>query len=70
VFTCATVARYEGEWVGGYRDGHGQMIYSDQTIYRGQWKRGYKHGFGLEVDAMGTVGTLNLALAREFRFTP
>lgn len=38
---------YTGEWRGGFRDGHGLMIWSDGARYEGEWKYGKPSGKGL-----------------------
>lgn len=38
---------YTGDWKGGFRDGHGLMIWSDGAKYEGQWKYGRPNGKGL-----------------------
>lgn len=39
-------ADYEGEWRGGFRDGHGKMTYRDGSVYEGEWSYGYPAGQG------------------------
>jgi len=31
-------AIYEGEWIGGFRDGFGQMTWPDGATYIGNWR--------------------------------
>ena len=39
--------KYTGERdPNGYRNGHGQFVFSDGSIYRGQWWQGLRHGYG------------------------
>ena len=30
-------ATYKGQWLGGFRHGHGTIVYSDDTKYSGSW---------------------------------
>jgi hypothetical protein len=39
-------ARYQGEWVGGFRHGRGSLEFPDGTTYVGQWLEGQPHGPG------------------------
>lgn len=39
-------ATYDGEWVGGVRDGMGKQCWPDGTVYVGEWKRGRSGGSG------------------------
>lgn len=38
--------RYEGEWVGGVRHGHGTLRYASGDVYTGGWVAGHRHGSG------------------------
>jgi hypothetical protein len=46
-------AKYSGEWVGGFRDGIGKMVWKDGAIYVGEWKYGHAWGEGKFTHAMG-----------------
>mmetsp|Transcript_32891 Transcript_32891/g.57483 ORF Transcript_32891/g.57483 Transcript_32891/m.57483 type:complete len:372 (-) Transcript_32891:1373-2488(-) len=37
---------YDGQWLGGFRDGWGIMVWADGSIYRGFWSFGYPKGEG------------------------
>lgn len=50
-----TNAEYEGEWLGGFRDGYGIMRWSDGASYEGDWIDNRAHGFGKFVHAIGDV---------------
>ena len=39
-------ATYKGQWLGGFRHGHGTIVYSDETKYSGSWQLGQPHGYG------------------------
>lgn len=39
-------ATYDGEWLGGIRDGVGKQCWPDGTVYVGEWKRGRAGGRG------------------------
>lgn len=38
-----------GEWINGYQNGKGKLIYNDGTKYTGDFKDGMKHGNGYMV---------------------
>lgn len=40
---------YEGEWVEGYRHGHGELNCVDGSVYEGQWRADMFNGQGEEV---------------------
>ena len=37
-YTYMSGAVYTGEWLGGFRDGFGTMIWKDGATYKGDWK--------------------------------
>ena len=37
---------YEGEWVGGVRQGVGVIMYQNNNIYEGEWVDDLRHGRG------------------------
>lgn len=37
---------YNGDWKYGMRDGQGEFVMSDGTVYRGQWINDKPHGKG------------------------
>lgn len=39
-------ATYDGEWLGGVRDGVGKQCWPDGTVYVGEWRRGRAHHRG------------------------
>ena len=39
-------AIYEGDWLGGFRDGYGKMIWKDGTEYEGYWRDNRASGWG------------------------
>ena len=39
-------ASYEGQWLGGFRHGHGIMRFNDGATYEGDWYLGHAHGEG------------------------
>jgi len=39
-------ATYDGEWLGGVRDGVGKQCWPDGTVYVGEWRRGRAHNRG------------------------
>lgn len=39
-------ATYDGEWLGGVRDGLGKQCWPDGTVYVGEWRRGRAGGRG------------------------
>lgn len=39
-----TGATYEGDWIGGFRDGVGIQIWPDGAKYDGEWKDNRAHG--------------------------
>jgi len=41
-----TGAVYRGTWLGGFRDGKGEIFWKDGTSYRGEWVLGHAHGQG------------------------
>lgn len=38
---------YNGEWLGGFRDGYGRMKWPDGTSYEGHWSYGIAFGEGM-----------------------
>ena len=42
----ALVSRYDGEWLGGKRQGTGQQWFTDGRIYAGEWLKDHPHGSG------------------------
>ena len=51
-FTYKSGAIYQGEWLGGFRDGQGKQTWPDGASYEGQWKdnRAYGHGKFIHID--------------------
>jgi len=45
-FRFRSGATYEGEWLGGMRDGKGKQSWPDGTSYVGEWRRGRAGGRG------------------------
>lgn len=45
-YAC-TGAVYTGQWKGGFRHGHGEMLWSDGSRYVGSWDMGLASGTGL-----------------------
>ena len=45
-YTFKTGATYDGEWIGGFRDGYGVQKWPDGAQYEGQWKDNRAHGKG------------------------
>lgn len=37
---------YTGNWRGGFIEGHGAMIFADQSTYTGWWHMGMRHQHG------------------------
>ena len=37
-------AKYRGTWLGGFRDGKGEIFWKDGTSYQGEWVLGHAHG--------------------------
>ena len=53
--------RYEGQWIGGLRQGRGNEIRYDSRgeivlYYSGSWREGDKHGKGIESYGPPTTG--------------
>ena len=58
VFEWANGNRYEGEWVGGLREGVGvHVVRADGSRYEGEWQRGWYHGLGVLVASGGAHGS-------------
>jgi 1-phosphatidylinositol-4-phosphate 5-kinase len=51
----ASGADYEGEFSGGYMNGTGTYIGSDQITYKGRWRLNLKHGLGYQIYPNGDV---------------
>lgn len=45
---------YEGQWVGGVRQGKGKISYSDGSFYRGDFQKDQMWGRGVYVGADGS----------------
>jgi hypothetical protein len=45
-YTYNSGAVYEGEWLGGFRDGQGRMTWPDGAQYIGEWKMNKACGKG------------------------
>ena len=45
-YTFKTGATYDGEWIGGFRDGYGVQKWPDGAQYEGQWKDDHYNGSG------------------------
>lgn len=45
-YSFKTGATYDGEWIGGFRDGHGIQQWPDGARYEGYWKDNRAHGKG------------------------
>lgn len=45
-YTFKTGATYDGQWIGGFRDGYGVQKWPDGAIYEGEWKDNRAHGKG------------------------
>jgi hypothetical protein len=43
----ADIGAYEGEMVGGQREGHGMCKYRNGSMYEGDWVQGKRHGRGV-----------------------
>mmetsp|Transcript_88402 Transcript_88402/g.138394 ORF Transcript_88402/g.138394 Transcript_88402/m.138394 type:complete len:404 (+) Transcript_88402:32-1243(+) len=52
-----TGATYDGEWLGGMRDGIGKQCWPDGTVYVGEWRRGRAGGSGEMRHSDGDVYT-------------
>ena len=46
---------YRGTWLGGFRDGKGEIFWKDGTSYQGEWVLGTAHGQGQFVDKVGNI---------------
>lgn len=44
LFKYKSGSTYEGEWVGGFRDGYGIMTWGDGAQYIGEWVLGKAEG--------------------------
>ena len=55
IYTFNSGATYEGEWVGGFRDGNGKQKWSDGAIYTGQWNHNRAQGKGKFIHIDGDV---------------
>jgi hypothetical protein len=47
MFPLGTV--YEGDWVHGVREGHGQITFKDGSFYRGEMQKNQMWGHGIFV---------------------
>jgi hypothetical protein len=45
-YTYKSAGVYVGEWKGGFREGHGIMIWNDGSRYDGEWRYGRPCGWG------------------------
>ena len=48
-------AKYRGDMLGGFRHGHGVMVWQNGTNYDGAWHYGFAHGIGKLVDIDGNI---------------
>lgn len=46
VYRFKSAATYTGEWLGGFRDGFGEMVWADGARYSGNWSYGKPFGQG------------------------
>lgn len=51
MYTFASGARYEGDYVDGVKEGEGDFLLPDGSVYSGQWKADKRHGQGTYVYA-------------------
>lgn len=54
VYKC-NGSQYRGEWIGGFRDGHGIMKWSDGATFEGEWKDNHCVGKGKFLHTVGDV---------------
>lgn len=54
-YTFKTGATYDGEWIGGFRDGYGVQKWPDGAQYEGQWKDNRAHGKGKFIHIDGDI---------------
>mmetsp|Transcript_20574 Transcript_20574/g.18214 ORF Transcript_20574/g.18214 Transcript_20574/m.18214 type:complete len:395 (+) Transcript_20574:2-1186(+) len=54
-FSYKTGAAYNGEWKGGFRDGHGVQKWPDKAKYDGSWRDNRAHGKGKFTHVDGDV---------------
>ena len=54
VYKCSG-AKYQGEWLGGFRHGHGCMRWEDGAQYEGQWVLGRAFGNGVFTHSKGEI---------------
>ncbi len=45
-FSHPTYRHYTGAWQDGKMDGHGEMLFLDQSSYVGWWRMGMRQGHG------------------------
>lgn len=62
-YTYKNGAVYEGEWLGGFRNGKGKITWSDGATYEGNWQLGYAHGKGTFMDCLGNRYEGNFVLS-------
>ena len=55
LYTFKTGATYQGQWLGGFRDGYGIQIWPDGARYEGQWKDNRAHGHGKFIHVDGDI---------------
>jgi hypothetical protein len=54
-YSFKTGATYNGEWIGGFRDGYGVQKWPDGAQYEGQWKENRAHGKGKFIYIEGDI---------------
>jgi hypothetical protein len=45
---------YTGQYKDDERDGYGEMVWTDTSVYKGEWIRGIQHGHGKMIFPDGT----------------
>ncbi|TNV83004.1 hypothetical protein FGO68_gene12582 [Halteria grandinella] len=55
IYKYKSGAKYRGSWLGGFRDGKGEIFWSDGASYSGDWSLGHAHGKGQFVDKIGNI---------------
>ena len=54
-YTYKSGTIYDGQWRGGFRDGHGKISWPDGAVYEGNWALGRAEGQGKFVYVDGDV---------------
>lgn len=44
IYKYKSGAKYRGTWLGGFRDGKGEIFWKDGASYSGDWSLGHAHG--------------------------